>query len=445
MKITKLLTAFVLGATLSFAKTSDMNIQEKTLENGLKVVVVNLKSNGVIFGGVGYYVGSGDDPRNIVGVSHILEHMMFKGTTKLSGDDLKKIIFTNNKYSNAFTSHDITVYVHLFAKDMLDVNLQIESDRMQNLKIDKDDLDKEKNVVIEERKMRTESDPRTNFIEEASWKSLYLFSNYSYPIIGYLDQIQACDQNAVKAHYTKYYKPNNAFVLLVGDITIDEAVDKVNKYFGNIKKGVEHKRDRVIDPIDTGLRHTIEHESSQISTHDLTFSYKVDKKLFDSVKKLAILEIAVGILASGESSVLSQEIVDKGKYSYGIGSYFDLRAFDKGHFNISTTFRENHTKDEVAAKIFDVVYNYTSKYLTKELFEKEKQKLLDQIDMTKDNPQNVGMMVLTYLINGYNPSELRNIKSILRDITFEEVTSAAKEVFQKSNLVLTTYNHPKES
>lgn len=445
MKIIKFIIISIIGIISSFSKTNDIDIQEKCLDNGLKVIVVNLKSNGVIFGGVGYYVGSGDDPRNIVGVSHILEHMMFKGTRNLSGDDLKKIIFVNNKFSNAFTSHDITFFVHLFSKDIIDNNLKIEADRMQNLKLDSSDLAKEKEVVIEERKMRTESDPRTNFMEEAAWKSMYLFSNYSYPVIGYLDQIRSCDQKVVRQHYRKYYKPNNAFVLLVGDITINEAVEKVKKYFGNIKRGEEHKRERVIDPIDTGLKHMIEHESTQISTHDLNFIYKIDRKYFDSVKKLAILEIVGSILASGESSILYQEIVDKNKISYAIDSYLDIRAFDKGRINISTVFRENQKKDIVESQVLSVIYDYVSKYLTKELFETEKKKLLDQIEILKDNPQNMGMMILTYLINGYNLEEVRNIKSLIKSIEFEDIKSIAEKIFTKDNLILKIYSHPKES
>lgn len=445
MRTIRFIATLIICTITSFSKTNNIDIKEGFLDNGLKVIVVNLKSNGVIFGGVGYYVGSGDDPRNIVGVSHILEHMMFKGTSNLSGDDLKKTIFVHNKYSNAFTSHDITFFVHLFSKDIIDNNLKIEADRMQNLKIDSKDLAKEKEVVIEERKMRTESDPRTNFMEEAAWKSMYLFSNYSYPVIGYLDQIKSCDKKAVEQHYKKYYKPNNAFVLLVGDITLDEAMPKVKKYFGNIKKGKEHKRERIIDPIDTGLKHTIEHESVQISTHDLNFIYKIDRKYFDNIKKLAILEIVGSILASGEGSVLYQEIVDKRKLSYTIDSYLDIRAFDKGRINISTVFRENQKKDIVESEVLSVISDYVSKYLTKKLFEIEKKKLLDQIEILNDNPQNMGMMILTYLINGYNLDDVKNIKNLINDIKFEDVKSTAEKIFQPSNLILKIYSHPKES
>ena len=315
---------------------------------------------------------------------------------------------------------------------------------MKNLALDKDALAKEKEVIIEERKLRTESDPITNFMQESSFKAMYLFSNYSYPIIGYLDQIKACNINEVKAHYKKFYKPNNAFVLLVGDITIDDAVSKVSKYFGGIKKGAEHKRDRVIDPEDTGLSYTMEHEATNISVHNLNLIYKVNRELFDNVKKLVTLEIAAGILGSGMSSILYKNIVDKRQLAYNVDSMLDVRAFDKGRINVATVFKEDQTDSKVEAEMTAIINDFAEKYLTRELFEKEKQKIVDQIDMQLDNPKNLGMFVLSYIMNGYNLSDVSNIKSIAKSIQFEDVKNVAKEVFQKKNRIMKIYSHPKK-
>ncbi len=447
-----LLTALICGIQANQIKiektqtdNSRLNIQESTLDNGLKIIVLNMKTNGVIFGGVGYLVGSGDDPRNVVGISHVLEHMMFKGTKNLSGEDLKKIIFVCNKYSNAFTSHDITFYVHMSDKPSLDTDLKIEADRMQNLQINDADLKKEKEVIIEERKMRTESNPITNYMEEAAWKSMYLFSNYSYPVIGYMDQIKACDQMEVRKHYNKFYKPNNAFVLLVGDINIKEATQKVQKYFGKIKKGSVIERERVIDPDNTGLTHTMDHESDQISVHNLNLIYKIDRKLFNDTKKLVTLEIAAGILSSGDSSVLHQNIVDKKELSYDVDSMLDIRAFDKGRLNIATVFRENQNDKNVESEMTSIINDYADKYLTKELFEKEKEKSLDQLEMLGDNPQNMGMFILTYIVNGYKLDEVKDIKNIIKGIKFEDVKSLSKQLFTKKNRIMRIYSHPKEN
>lgn len=448
-----LITTLVCGIQANQAKTeesqlthnSELNIQESMLDNGLKIIVLNMKTNGVIFGGVGYFVGSGDDPRNVVGISHVLEHMMFKGTKNLSGEDLKKTIFICNKYSNAFTSHDITFYVHMSNKSFLDTDLKIEADRMENLKLNDSDLKKEKEVIIEERKMRTESNPITNYMEEAAWKAMYLFSNYSYPVIGYMDQIKACNQTEVRKHYTEFYKPNNAFVLLVGDISMEEAIKKVQKYFGKIKKGAENKRYRVIDPENTGLNWTMERESEQISVHNLNLIYKINRNLFDDIKKLVTLEIAAGILSSGGSSVLHQNIVDKKELSYDVDSMLDIRAFDKGRLNIATVFRENQNDKHVESEMTSIIDDYAEKYLTKELFEKEKEKTLDQIEMFEDNPQNMGMFILTYIINGYKLKEVKEIKNIIKSITFEDVKALSKQLFTKKNRIMRIYSHPKEN
>jgi zinc protease len=421
-----------------------LNIKAKTLSNGLKVIVVNMGVSDVIAVGIGYLVGSGDDPRNVVGVSHFLEHMMFHGTQNLDGEKLKEILFIYNKYSNAFTSFDITFYTHLCNKSFVDINLKIEADRMRNLKLEELAVIKEKEVIIEERKMRMESDPRINHVEEAISKTIHLFSNYSYPIIGYLDQIQSCNRNVIQEHYDKFYVPNNAFVLFAGDVTMQEAVAKVEKYFGAIPKGRDVERTRVIDPINTGLSFCVNHESEQISTHSLNIAYKVDRALFCDVKKLMILEIAVGILAGGESSVLYKNIVDIKKLSYDIAGHLDVRAFDKGILNISTTFRENKKADVIEAEVISLINKFANELLTIELFEREKQKVLDQIEMLEDNPQGMMNLILGYIVNGYNLDEIKDIKSIVKQITFEEVKNAVEILVNSRNRLMKVYSHPKE-
>ncbi len=425
-------------------KVGDLDISEAVLDNGLRVIVVNTKTKDTIAGGVGYFVGAADDPRNVVGISHVLEHMMFKGTKKLSGPKLKETIFICNKYSNAFTSYDITFYVFMGNSAFLDTNLKIEADRMQNLLIDEDELNKEKEVIIEERKMRTESDPRINHMEEATWKLTYLFSSYSYPVIGYMDQIKACGVTDVRNHYEKHYVPNNAFVLLVGDITLPEAVEKVKHYFGSIPFGKKVERSRIIDPENTGLKFTMEHESEQISVNDINIIYKIDRKLFDTVKKLSILEMVSGILAGGSSSVLYQDIVDKKELAYSLGSYLDVRAFDFGRLNISAVFRDPKDLDKVDSAIMSNIDKFVEEHLTKERFETEKQKILDQFEIYEDNPNTMMMFCVTYITNGYKLDDIKKIKSIIRDITFEEVQEAAKSMLSKENRFMRIYSHPKK-
>ena len=424
-------------------KLDDLSIEEETLDNGLKVVVMHLNSNGAVYAGVGYHVGSGDDPRDVVGVSHFLEHMMFKGTKNISGEKLKETIGKYNKYKNAFTDYDITFYCYNCNKAFLDIDLKIEADRMQNLALETSEIEKEKKVIIEERKMRSESDPRTKFMEESAFKCIYLYSNYSYPVIGYLDQIKACDKKALKKHYDKFYNPSNAFVLIVGDITKDEAVAKVKKYFGSIKKGEKVERNRVIDPENTGLSYSIDHASAQISMHDLNLIYKIKREFIDNLKKHLIINIMTSVLAKGQASVLYENIVDKKELAYNIDSFLDIKTCDIGKFSISTVIRENTNSQKIEEEINQIVYDFADKYLTEALFYKEKNKMLNEIDLMQDDLTKMGMFIIEHIINNHGIKDIKKVRSIIDSITLADVKKAAKDIFTKENRIVKIYSHPK--
>ncbi|MDR1609486.1 MAG: insulinase family protein [Holosporales bacterium] len=429
------------GSTDGKANSKKLGIQTATLANGMKVIVLPTSTKGVVSMCVGYFVGSADDPRNVVGISHLLEHMMFKGTTTISGEDLKELLFTYNKDSGAFTGFDITVFEATCSRDLMERNLKIEADRMVNLKLTKDDIDREKNVVIEERKLTTESNPITNYMQEAAWRAMYLHSTYSYPLVGYLDQINACDEAALRAHYDRYYVPNNAFVLVVGDITLDEAVEKAQKCFGSIPAGDDPRRSRVIDPEDTGLRFNIDRESPQISVHNLNIIYTIKRKLISDFRKLMVVDMMVDILACGESSVLYQQIVDKEELAFTLSAYLDVRAFDKARVNIASVARDAKKVDVIDKRISEIIAEFP-KTLTREKVEREKQKYLDQISMVLDNSHSAMMFVLEYLINGYDVGDLDKARDVISSITFEEVVEAAKAVFNPKNRSMRILSHP---
>ncbi|MDR1476060.1 MAG: insulinase family protein [Holosporales bacterium] len=421
----------------------EIEIEEEVLENGLRVVVVHTKSKNSVVCGILYFVGFGDEPRNVVGISHFTEHMMFGGTTNLSSADLKKIIEKYNKASNAFTANDITFYHHQCKKEFLDINLKIEADRMQNLLLDEDYINRERNVIIEERKMRVESDPRQKYMIESAFKILYLYSTYSYIGIGYLDQINACDRAAIETHYNKFYTPNNAAVIIVGDITLREAVEKVKTYFGHIKKKGNAERNRIIDPDDTGLTYTMEHESDQIQMHDLDTIFNINPKQIDSMKKGLIAEMLSNIVAARDDSILHQILVDKKELAFTVGSYIDNRAFDKGRLSISMILRDASSV-KIADKVMsDVIADFPSKYLTQEALEKEKAKLRDSVDMIMDNPASIAQWVVVNLGTGHSVSDIKNIRKCVRSIKLDDLKAAAKQIFTKKNRILQIYSHPK--
>ena len=419
-----------------------INIKEKVLENGMRVIVAPLNTKNSVCFGVGYFVGSADDPRTARGISHFMEHMMFKQTKNLEKGAIKHHLDKYNKYTNAFTAYDITFYTHQCNKSFLELDMQIEADRMVNIQFDPKEIELEKGAIIEERKMRMESDPTIRYAYEAILKSLYLYSPYSDPVIGYMDQIQACNAKNLKEHYDKYYMPNNAFALFVGDIDIDEAVELCNKYFGNISKGSEVKRDRVIDPEKTGLTYKITHKSNQITSKSISILYKLPKNKLDTIKKELTVSIARKILAEGMSSILYKKLVEDKKILHNISSDFDILAYDSSILSINATLQNGKNIYDVEKEINKLIEEFKSNLLTKELFEIEKQKYIDSFDLMLDNPIALNEYIIFHICFGYSLEEIKNIKNILNTITFKEVKEVVKDIFDIDNQVLVVYQMP---
>jgi zinc protease len=418
-------------------------IEEAVLDNGLRVIVIRTNSGDSVEMHIVYFVGFGDDARSVVGISHFTEHMMFKGTTSLSGSRLKTLLEKYNRLSNAYTFNDVTVYHRQCRKDFIDINLKIEADRMSNLLLDDEEINKERNVIIEERKMRVESNPRQRYMYEAALKMLYLYSNYSYPGIGYLDQINACTKTAIENHYKNFYVPNNAAIVFAGDITIKEAVKKVGKYFKNIKKG-NIQRNRIEDPEDTGLRFTMDHEDAQISMHDLDIIYQINRNLINTMKKTIIVEMVANILAGREDSILHRVLVDEKESVHSVGAYVDHRAYGKGRVSVSMILREGRSREMVDQEVNRIIGAFADKYVTDETVEREKIKLLDYIDMMLDDPGEAAGYVVLNLGNGYKIQDIKEPKRLVKSITTAEVKNAAKAIFTDQNRVLQIYSHPKK-
>jgi zinc protease len=438
----KFFTIFCILIATSFAASGNFGIQTATLKNGMKVIVLKTKARGIVSCGVGYFVGAADDPRSTIGLSHLLEHMMFKGTKHLSGEEIKKILFGHYKGSQAYTGYDFTFYRVDCFKSMIANYLKLAAEQMVNLKISQEDFDSEKMVVTEERKQTQEANPVTRYMQEAAWKCMFLYSKYSYSICGYEDQIEACTRKKLYKHYQRYYHPKNAFVLMVGDITIEEALPFVQAAFGNIPAGPDCKKDRVVDPKQTGLSFFIDNESEQIAVHNLNVIYCIRRELIDTLRKYFIVALMIDILAEGPSSVLYQQLVDKKQISYTTGAHFDQRKVDKAFINLATVFRENQNREDVERAIQSIIKNFVTKYLTKDLFAKKKQQYRDVMEIHMDDPADFEWIILELLINGYQPEEIDTMLELIDSITYEEIVDVFNQIFVPKNKVMRIYSHP---
>ncbi len=204
-------------------------ISHFTLDNGLEAVVIEDHRAPVVVQMVWYKIGSADEQPGKSGIAHYLEHLMFKGTDKLAPGELSKTVTANGGMDNAFTSYDFTAYFQRIASDRLPLVMAMESDRMANLRIGEDDWQAERQVVLEERSQRTDSDPGAQFAEE---RSAVQFYNHPYgrPVIGWRKEMEGLTRDDANAWYDAHYAPNNAVLILAGDVTPEQARELAQEY-----------------------------------------------------------------------------------------------------------------------------------------------------------------------------------------------------------------------
>ncbi len=296
-------------------------VNEYKLDNGLKVLVIEDHKAPLATFQIWYRVGSRDEPAGKSGISHLLEHMMFKGTPKYGSKAFSKMVERKGGVDNAFTTNDYTMYYQTLASDRIDISIELEADRMQNLLLAPKEFIAERNVVMEERRMRYDDDPQNSLYEEvvaAAFKS----HSYHWPVIGWMSDISSIERSGLLNHYKAYYSPDNAVVVVSGDVKAEEIIKKIKASFGSIspssgrtvvtsKEGEQKGERRII------LRREAELPYIITVYHTPSFPHP------DSYA----LEVLGMILSGGKSSRLYKSIVYEKKLA--IGASADYSGLNK--------------------------------------------------------------------------------------------------------------------
>jgi zinc protease len=313
-----LILLFVISATTTSAA---IKVKGFTLENGMKVLILEEPKAPVITVQIWYKVGSRNEVMGRAGLSHMLEHMMFKGTQKYGKGEFSKIIKKNGGNDNAFTSQDYTAYFENLSSDKLGLALEMESDRLQGLLLDDKEFQLEREVVKEERRLRTEDNPQAYLVEQM-YAQAFMEHPYHWPIIGWFNDLNAMTRDDLKRHYEQYYVPNNSTLVIVGDLKADSALPQIKQYFGRLTKGSPPPDPQVVDPPQKGERRIVVKREAQLPF--IYLGYKVPNFKNSDVHALAVLE---NILSSGKSSRLYDAVVYKKKLALAVGaSYSELSA-----------------------------------------------------------------------------------------------------------------------
>ncbi len=316
-----LVLALVAPAPAQAPSASTGTVLATTLDNGLRVLLLEDRRSPIVSVQLWYRVGSRNERAGMTGIAHFLEHLMFKGTKQYGPRQYARLIEQNGGQDNAFTSQDLTSYFVNIAADKLDLVLELEADRMRNLLLDPKEIDSERQVVIEERRTRTEDDPE-GFLGEEVGSLAFKAHPYGAPIIGWMGDLKRITPTEIRAFYDVYYVPNNAILTVVGDFEAPAALDKVKQRFGGIARATDPPPVLATEPVQNGERRVVVQKQAKLPIVYLAWHVPSQKS-----PDAPALEVLSTILSGGRASRLYRSLVYDRQLALEAGgdySYFSL-------------------------------------------------------------------------------------------------------------------------
>ena len=303
------------------ARALSVDVKQYTLDNGMKVLVKEDHRAPIAVSQVWYKVGASYEPRGLTGVSHVLEHMMFKGTKNLGPNEFSQIIAENGGKENAFTGRDYTAYFQTMASDRLQVSFELEADRMENLLLDEKEFQKERQVVIEERRMRTDDKPTAMTYEQFN-ATAYRVLPYRNPVIGWRSDLENLELEDLSDWYSRFYAPNNALLVVVGDVDPDEIHAMARETFGKVKRREVYNIKPATEPEQRGL--TRLQVKAPARKPYLIMGYKTPTITSAEVEwEPYALEIAAAVLDGGDSARLSRSLIRGNRIAASASAWYD--------------------------------------------------------------------------------------------------------------------------
>ncbi len=328
-------------------------VREYMLENGMKVLVKPDHRAPVAVSQVWYKVGSSAEHNGITGISHVLEHMMFKGTKSYPAGRFSAIIAANGGEENAFTGRDYTAYYQFMGSDRLETAFELEADRMRNLLLPEDEFQKERQVVREERFMRTEDKPEALTYERFNAVA-YLNTPYRNPVIGWDEDLKALTVDDLRAWYETYYAPNNATLVVVGDVDPDAIFGLAKKYFGKLKPSKPPVDKPRGEPEQRGERRLRIHAPAKVPY--VLIGYQVPSlKTAEEDWEPYALDVLAGILDGGSSARLTSELIRKQEIAASASAGYNLTAKYQTLFMLDANPTEKHSIEEVEQALYQQV------------------------------------------------------------------------------------------
>ncbi len=437
-----LVLCVILILTSHTTLAKQVSIENFKLDNGLEVVLLPNNRAPVVYHGLWYKAGSADSPYNKTGLAHFVEHLMFKGTVKYPGDSFKLIINNLGGSQDANTSWDRTAYSITIAKEYLEKIMELESDRMANLAFNHNDVSKELQVILQERRQEIESKP-SRLLAEATNAAFFWQHPYGRPIIGYRNHMEGYTFNDAQLFYQTWYAPNNAILVIAGDISKDNIMPLINKYYANIpaKKLPDKTEAREIEPNHNNCTTKVELRDTKLQQAYWESIYTAPNHNTASVKTEAALDLLQFVLGEESLGRLRKILVDNQKIAFSATTSYSGGMIDPYSFSITVSpinvIDTAMTEYLVASEINNLLTNG----INNNEFETAKQQYINYFRFNHDSIISISQLVGENLAHGYTLNEIKNILTILQSISVQQVNDAARLVFSKPPKVI-AYAYP---
>ena len=425
----------LLGIQATFANNQTQlsrNTIETTLANGLRVIIREDHRAPVVISQIWYAVGSSDESGNLLGISHVLEHMMFKGTRKVPNDEFTRLSRIYGGSVNAFTSTNYTNYYQYYPKKYLPLALELEADRMQNLQLRQQDFDPEIKVVMSERLQRTEDNPRNLAFERFKWIA-YPTSHYRQPVIGLMKNLNNIQLKDLENWYKTWYAPNNATLVIIGDVDPENTLIEVKKYFGQIPKKKLPERNDVLEFSRLGYRYMEQYQSVQVP--NLFMSWNVNSiKTAKNPQDAYALTMIQNLLDEGISSRLQERLIRDKRILTTINVSYDPYNRGDSLFLVSALPASGVSLEQAQIQIQKEIDLFKTELIEQKELDRVKAHFVSNLVYSQDDIIGQARLIGLLSINELDYRIIDQLPDHYDKVTVNDIQRVANIYFNRDNL-----------
>lgn len=425
---TEWLRRVLLTTALAFASPAlaadDGKVTNFLLNNGMEVVVIPDHRAPIVTHMVWYKIGSADEPPGKSGIAHFFEHLMFKATTNHAAGEFDRAISAIGGSNNAFTSYDYTAFHETVAPSALGEMMSFEADRMRNLILTDDVIKTERDVILEERRSRIDSSPQAVLDEEVD-ATLWQNQPYRIPVIGWMQEMEQLNRTDAIAFYDKYYRPNNAVLIVAGDVEPDMVKALAEKTYGKIARGPDlPPRIRPVEP-EQNTKRTVTLTDARVSVPSFSTQWVVPSYRTAQPGEAEALDLLAEILGGGNRSRLYQQLVVKQGIAGEAGAWFQGTMLDATNFTVYGSPRGDAKLSDVEAAVDAEIARIAKDGVTPDELEKAKDRYVRSVIFAHDKQDDMANMYGSTLATGGKVKDIEEWPDRIRKVTADEVKAVA--------------------